>query len=110
MIKGKKILLAYEAKFASCPRPKRLFKYLSDDNQVHVATRDTNKIDDVERQYFLGKFTLSPFSTKFRDIFLSIGAIGLAWLFERKKYVTDLDNLDQYDVHFRAQHRNFAFF
>ncbi|WP_100642139.1 hypothetical protein [Alteromonas facilis] len=66
-MKGKKILLAYRGNFVSCPRPKRLYLHLRNENQVDICSLDTNSIEGV-KSFPIIKKSMSPFSRLLKKI------------------------------------------
>lgn len=60
-MKGKKILLAFRGRFATCPRPKRIYLHLKRYNTIDVCSLDTNSISGVVT-YPIIKKTPSPFA------------------------------------------------
>lgn len=66
-MKNKKLLLVYRGRFASCPRPKRLYLHLCDENQIDICSLDTNSIEGLT-SYPIIKKTISPFVHKVKTL------------------------------------------
>ncbi|MCU4674743.1 hypothetical protein N7931_03760 [Catenovulum sp. 2E275] len=100
MLTGKTILIAVDAPIVTCPRPKRLLNYLSRLNKVDVLSRTPSQISPAKRNFYLVKSQLSPFEQTLRSIGLTLNCLGWVAQLDMRKYLHNLDDLEQYDLIF----------
>lgn len=100
-IKNKRVLIAFYDSFHTCPRPKRLFHYLSDENEVDILSKDFEPFSD-RKHYFLIKRSLSPLLQKCLRILVKLKLTGLAARVEQTRLFTNLElsRLAEYDYIF----------
>ena len=76
-MENKKILLVYRGRFASCPRPKRLYLQLRKKNIIDICSLDTNSLDGVT-SFPIIKKTPSPLRRLIKKIIMRLKIGSLA--------------------------------
>ena len=100
-MRNKKLLFAYMGKFENCPRPKRLYWHLKDNNDIQVCSLDLNSIDNV-KSYPIFKRSHSLFLQKLKLICQKLGFIRGAAYIDRTGYVISISKreMEQFDYIF----------
>lgn len=100
-IKNKKVLIAFYDSFHTCPRPKRLFTYLSKHNEVDILSKDFHPFPEINH-FFVLKRSVSKLMQYFLRILVRFHLVGIAARIEEKRIFSNLPPgcLREYDYIF----------